>query len=156
MATKITKTRTRKAAAGVPEQIINNAPRTFTEADFPIGTAARQGDFYLVRIDSLPKGAKPRKSRQIAEGNTQGSRHVVTVGNVFDCPAEAVAAAIAKACPRSDIQSRYIGPVFQAVDGVASLEHPEHGHQHWQGDMTIACVVQRNLDAEEREQAARD
>jgi hypothetical protein len=158
MTTKTKRIRSRKAIQQVPESIINNAPRTFTEADFPIGTGSRQGDFYLIRIASVPAGAKARKSRQIAEGNTQGSRHVVTVGNVCDCDPVSVIDAIVTAVPKlkGQLQPQYIGPVFETVGGVASLEHPEHGHQHWRGEMAIACVCQRNLDAEEREQRTMD
>ena len=36
------------------------------------------------------------------------------------------------------------------------LSHPEHGHHIYHDNMVIACVFQRNLDAEEREQRALD
>lgn len=157
MTTKTKKPITKKVVKR-PESIVNNAPRTFTEADFPPGTASRQGDIYLIRINALPKSAKSRAARQVAEGNTQGSRHIVTVGDVYNCNPEEVLGQISSAAPkvRGTLQARYIGPVFTTVADMASLEHPEHGHQHWQGAMVIACVVQRNLDAEDREQAARD
>jgi hypothetical protein len=54
--------------AAQPERIVNDAPRTFTEADFPVGTASHQGDWTLVRIQQLPQSAKPRANRQLSEG----------------------------------------------------------------------------------------
>lgn len=150
-----TKTKKRKASPK-PESIINDAPRTLTEADFPIGSVAHQGDLILVRIKDVPKSAKERKNRQLAEGNTQGSRHVLQAGDVFDCKAAEVAKAIKAVCPRADVQDRYIGPVFRTVEGVADLVHPEHGDHLYRGEMAVAVVFQRNLDAEQREQRTRD
>jgi hypothetical protein len=46
--------------------------------------------------------------------------------------------------------------VFVTVAGQADLTHPEHGNHLYRGDMVIACVYQRNLDAEERERRAMD
>jgi hypothetical protein len=147
--------KTRKKAAK-PETIVNDAPRTFTEADFPVGTAAHQGDLILVRIEALPTSARPRKDCQLAAGNTQGSRHLLERGIPYDCAPGNVANAIAAACPGVAIAEAYIGPVFQTQGGVADLLHPEHGDHHYRGDMTVAVVYQRNLDSEERERRVQD
>lgn len=149
------KVKTRKKTAK-PEQIVNNAPRTFGEADFPIGSVAHQGDLILVRIESLPRRRSERKERQLAIGNTQGSRHVLDRGDVYDGDAAEVAQLIANACPGATIDRQYLGPVFGTTAGEADLLHPEHGHHHYRGEMTIAVVYQRNLDAEEREARVRD
>jgi hypothetical protein len=146
----------RKGSKKVPESIINDEPRTLTDADFPIGSVAHQGDLILVRIKAVPKSAKDRKSRQLADGNTQGSRHVLQVGAVFDCKASDVAKAIKAVCPKSDVGDRYIGPVFSTTEGVADLCHPEHGDHLYRGEMVLAVVYQRNLDAEQREQRTQD
>lgn len=153
MSATITKSVSRSNAK--PESIVNDAPRVFTEADWPVGSVAHQGDLILVRIASMPKGMA-RKNRQMAEGNTQGSRHVVSVGTPFDCDAPEVARLIKSACPKASVGESYIGPVFGTVSGRAELTHPEHGDHIYQGDMIVACVYQRNLDAEEREQRVRD
>ena len=149
-----TKTRNRKQVK--PEAIVNDAPRTFSESAFPVGTVAHQGDLILVRIAALPPSARPRKDRQLAAGNTQGSRHVLDVGRPYDCPTAEVAAAIAAVCRGVEIATEYCGPVFQTEKGAADLLHPEHGHHHYRGDMSIAVVYQRNLDAEERERRVQD
>jgi hypothetical protein len=143
--------------APAPEAIINDAPRTFTDADFPIGSVAHQGDLILVRIEMLPKSARPRAARQLAEGSTQGSRHILHTGRAFDCNLAEVARAIATVCSGNTPKTSYIGPVFCCTQGGrADLLHPEHGNHHYRGDMTIAVVYQRNLDAEDREQRTRD
>lgn len=138
----------------IPESIVNNATRTFTDADLPVGSVAHQGDMILVRIGKLPARAKPRENRQLADGNTQGSRHVVEGGNVYDCDPAEVVKAVKKATGR-DVESQYIGPVFVS-DGASTVTHPEHGHHIYAGKMTIACVVQRNLDADEKAQRSQD
>jgi len=155
MSVSETKAKLRKQAVK-HEGIVNDAPRTFTEADFPIGTAAHQGDLVLVRIAILPRSAKPRRDRQLAIGNTQGSRHVLKTGTPYDCDSSEVASAIAKVCPGTVIQAAYIGPVFSTKNTTADLLHPEHGDHHYRGDMVIAVVYQRNLDSEERERRVQD
>ncbi len=151
-----TSEKTLVAQQSVTEKMVNDAPRTFTDADFPAGTVAHQGDLILVRIKALPASAKPRKDRQLAIGNTQGSRHVLLKGRPFDCQPEEVSQAIAEVCKGVTVAAAYIGPVFQTTKGKADLVHPEHGDHHYLGDMTIAVVYQRNLDAEEREQRVAD
>lgn len=138
------------------ERIINNDPRTFTEAEFGVGDVSHQGDLIMVRIETLPKSAKPISERQLAIGTTQGARHVLSVGNVYSCDPKEVVTRIKSACPQSDVQSRYIGPVFTTVESAADVVHPEHGDQFFRGDMVIACVYQRSLDAEEQEQRVLD
>lgn len=154
--TKTRKATTIKRPAPAAESMVNNAPRTFTEADFPVGTVAHQGDLILVRIADLPSSAKPRKDRQLAEGNTQGSRHVVQTGDVFDADTGEVEKSIKSVCPKSNPESRYVGPLFRTSDGVADLVHPEHGPHLYRGDMVVACYYQRNQDAEERERRTVD
>lgn len=137
----------------IHERIVNNEPRTFTDAEMGVGDVTHQGDVILVRISELPKSAKPRSNHQLAEGNTQGSRHILVGGSVYDCDAADVVKSIASACKNTHVDARYIGPVFTTP---ATLEHPEHGHQSWDCYAVIAVVYQRNLDAEQREQRVLD
>lgn len=150
----MTKTRKSKSAPKA-EPIVNDAPRQFTDASWPVGSAAHQGDVILVRIESLPKGAKPRANRQVAEGDTQGSRHVLEGGKIYDVDAKAVAKAVKSACPKSDVGEQYCGPVF-VTDESTALRHPEHGDHEYESGMCVAVVFQRNLDAEQREVRSRD
>ncbi len=152
MVTTIKKQKTKNSR----ERIINDAPKTFTDAIWPVGSVAHQGDLILIRIPKLPKSKKVREQRQLADGHTQGSRHVLSVGDVYNAESEEVISIIKKVCPKADIGEQYIGPVFKTIEGLAELVHPEHGNHCYEGDMVVAVVYQRNIDAEEQEQRTRD
>jgi hypothetical protein len=138
------------------EAIVNNAPKL--HASFEPGDVAHQGDLIFVAIHSLPASAKPRANRQLADGSTQGSRHVMTRGAIYDCSPDEVVAAIKKVRPSSVVTDKFIGPVFVSPDSPTEndLTHPEHGHHGFPAGAVCAVVVQRNLDSEEREQRAAD
>lgn len=116
-----------------------------------VGDCAHQGDLIFVCIAKIPLG-KVRNNRQLAEGETRGSRHILVGGEVFD-PDQVAAASLIEAATKSKIDTKYIGPVFF---GPATVEHPEHQHQSFPADTITACVFQRNQTAEEREVRARD
>ena len=138
-----------------PETLINDAPKL--HSTFEIGDVAHQGDLIIVRIAGLPKSAKPRLNRQLADGTTQGSRHVLEHGDVFDADRGEIARLI-KAATKATVGAEYIGPVFVSPDKPTArdLNHPEHGPQGFPAGSVCAVVYQRNLDAEEREQRTRD
>lgn len=142
----------KKVHSGKKENIINNERIVFTDADFPVGTASHQGDVILLRIKSLPKSAKKRPSRQLSEGETMGSRHIVESSEIFDCEKPEVSKLIKESFPKSNVMEYLIGPVFKGCE----LDHPEHGNQVWPSDMIIATVFQRNLDSEEKERKVID
>lgn len=147
------KKKLRKGAG--PEVIVNDEAKL--HATFEPGDVAHQGDLSIVAIHALPASAKPRKDRQLAEGSTQGSRHVMARGEVYDCDVKEIAAAIKKAngCL---VESQYIGPVFVSpVDPTADdLTHPEHGNHGFPARTVCAVVYQRNLDDEEQTQRVAD
>src|SRR5438132_6195403 len=94
----------------IPERLINDAPVILTEASWPVGSVAHQGDLILVRIAKMPRG-KHRANRQLAIGQTQGARHVLEGGKLCDCPKSCVA--IKQACPKAaDLKQQFCGPVF--------------------------------------------
>lgn len=128
------------------EPIINNEERLFTDADFPVGTVSHQGDIILVRVAELPNNKKARKDRQVATGNTQGSRHILEGGSIFDCNVNSLQQLIFDST-NITIDKKYIGPAF--IGGL--LTHPEHGNQGFSDEMSIVVVYQRNLDTEEKE-----
>ena len=150
------KVRKRPAAKLPAETMTNDETRVLDDGTWPVGSVAHQGDLIFVRIAELPVGATPRANRQLADGTTQGSRHVCEKGDVFDAPAESVVAAVKSVCPRSDVQVQYVGPLFRTKRGVAFIDHPEHGAYRMNGKMVVAVIVQRNLDAEERERRTVD
>lgn len=135
------------------ESIANDSPHTHSAWNCP--DAAHQGDLIFVAISSLPKSAKTRKNRQLADGNTQGSRHILSGGKCYDCDAQEVAGLIL-ATTKIAVEAKYIGPVFTTP---CEVTHPEHGNHIWPkqiGKHVIATVFQRSLDAEEREQRVID
>ena len=137
------------------EPIINDESK-FHEA-FGTGDAVHQGDIMVIGIGAIPSGARNRKSRQLADGSTQGSRHVMTRGKVFDCDPVAVSQAI-KDATGIRVDARYCGPVFVSPENPTAddLDHPEHGNHGFPARQVCAVVFQRNLDAEQREQRVRD
>lgn len=145
----------KNASISVSESIINDETRTIDSTQLGIGECYAQGDLYFIRISKLPKEAEIRSNRQLAEGETQGSRHICTKGNVYTIPADVLIKQI-KSDAKVDVGENYIGPVIQTVDGEAYIEHPEHGDHCYKGDITLVTVYQRSLDAEEREARVRD
>lgn len=116
------------------------------------GDVVHQGDIIVVNIGALPPSAKPSATAQVVDGATQGSRHVVEGGAVYDCDPAELVEMIRSYRPESDVGPQYLGRVFQ---GPCVLTHPEHRH-HQFPESVNAVVVQRNLDAEEREARVRD
>lgn len=140
------------------EKMFNDDPVTITDSQLDIGQGCHQGDLIVVRLGAMPTSAKPRNSRQLAEGDTQGSRHILAKGQVFDADPAEVAALIKKA-NGVVVNPAYIGPVFCTnQNGEANLEHPEHGDHLYRGEnMCFGTIYQRNWDAEEAaERRARD
>lgn len=143
-----TKTLARKSRKVKPVDSLGKVRRH--DAATP-GDAALQGDLIFIVLESLPKSAKARKDRQLAEGDTMGSRHVVDGGKVYDCDAAEVAKEINRLTGKS-VDADFIGPVF--VGG--TVMHPQHEHHVFPSDCIVAVVFQRNVDAERRIQRAKD
>lgn len=137
------------------EVVINDASKL--HATFEPGDVAHQGDLIIVAIHGLPKSAKPRANRQLADGDTQGSRHVLERGDVYDCDWYELVEAIFRATGVT-LRQEYIGPVFvsPAAPTADDLSHPEHGNHGFPAGTVCAVVYQRNLDAEQREARVRD
>lgn len=147
-----------RTQAELSEAIKNDAQTHFTPERMGPGDAAHQGDFIIVPI-ARPKGLVPRKSPMLSDDGTRGSRHEVTRGQAFDCDPASVAQAV-KQATRVDVNPKYCGVVFCADNtGCAELRHPDHGDHVYSGypaGQAFAAVVQRSLDAEEREQRVHD
>jgi hypothetical protein len=92
--------------ASPAERICNDESKLL--ASFEVGDVSHQGDIIIVRIASLPRSARPRSNRQLAEGTTQGSRHVLTRGDVYDANVREVASLL-KDATRVDVETRYVG-----------------------------------------------
>lgn len=121
-----------------------HAARTERIGSPSLGDVVRQGDIYLVCVDSLPNG-KPSSDRQLAPGNTQGSRHVL----LGDC--KIVTGVDVSAYPStqavSKIHPALIGPAFECIGNV-TLTHPEHGDKILP-EITVWQVIYQQVHAEE-------
>lgn len=118
------------------EQIKNDAMQFFPEAA-SVGDYVRQGDVYITLLKSIPRGSLAVKNPplQLAEGNTQGSRHCLA-------SAEGVTAY------RLKEPTEYDGPILK-LDCPNVIAHPEHG------DWTLppgvyGITYQRTVDSENR------
>ena len=107
----------------VIDQVIDHAKSPFKESrtvdTIDIGQFARQGDVYLVKIDSI-KFLKTTDNRQLAPGSTLGSRHTVDGSvSVFVNPYGAQVERI------NEAKFRCVGPQIESKDRF-TVSHPEH------------------------------
>lgn len=106
------------------------------------GDVVRQGDIYLVCLEA-PQGGDVAKSRQLAPGSTQGSRHVA-VGEcrVVNANRASVASTINRLVKGANVPEQLIGPVIEC-EGDTTITHPEHGHRILPAGSVWGCVYQR-------------
>jgi len=104
-----------------------------------VGDVVRQGDLYLVCVDSLPQGSIT-EDRQLAPGTTQGSRHVLQGDcvihkgvTVSDYPSNQAV---------SKIHPILVGPAFYCK-GEVTVTHPEHGDKILPADTTWQVIYQQ-------------
>jgi hypothetical protein len=113
----------------------------FGEGNVP-GDCVAQGDLYLTKLEGVPHSAKPAEVRlQIAEGDTQGSRHILD-------------SADGVRMYRISHPGPMDGPVLELTEERV-LTHPEHRHVRLSPGV-YGVHYQRNLDAEERVTRVRD
>jgi hypothetical protein len=83
-----------------------------------IGKVIRQGDIYLHRVDEKHTRGKKLKSRQLALGNTMGSRHIAeSPAKVFE----------GTTLPGWCDQRTFLGPLVESKKRF-TVTHPEHAH----------------------------
>lgn len=113
-----------------------NASETERIGSPSLGDVVRQGDVYLVNIKDLPKG-KAEKNRQLAPGNTQGSRHIVE-GNCQIIKPDGFTSPITN----ERVPNVLVGPAFQCM-GDCEVTHPEHGNKILPEGTTWQVVYQQ-------------
>lgn len=115
------------------------------------GDVVRQGDLYLVSIGELPKTRREISDRQLAPGDTQGSRHILEGDCViYDGDKKELSVLIEAAIGRT-VAGPLIGPVFETV-GQVEVTHPEHGNRVLPCGEVVAVVYQRMFAEEVRRQ----
>jgi hypothetical protein len=156
MALKIRKSKTKVKIEERHEVIVNDEPKMLSA--FGVGDVSHQGDLIIVGIRHLPLSAKPRANRQLADGDTQGSRHILVRGELFDALRPVEVVELIRQATKCTVTDDLIGPVFVgATDPTPNdLTHPEHGNQGFPAGQVCAVVYQRNLDAEERARRVQD
>ena len=129
---------------GRAERIKNGEKQRFPDAA-SAGDSFRQGDLYITLLEKLPDGCKPETARaQLAEGETQGSRHCLD-------SLEGVRQ-FALANP-TDLE----GPILVIDAPERTITHPEHGHVVLPGEGRVYGVTyQRDLDEQERARRVAD
>ena len=99
-----------------------------------IGKVIRQGDIYIHRVDAKHVHGKKLKNRQLALGNTMGSRHIA------EAPARVCeGTTLPEWCDRRT----FLGPLVES-DKRFKITHPEHAHV----DLPSGCYqVTHQMDA---------
>jgi hypothetical protein len=83
-----------------------------------VGQAVRQGDIYVHRVSADHPRGKKLENRQLALGDSQGSRHVAELpADVYE------GSALPPGCDRDT----FLGPVIVSL-GRFKIAHPEHAH----------------------------
>lgn len=120
-----------------------DAAKTETISTASAGDVVRQGDLYLVCLSESP-AAEKTKDRQLAPGNTQGSRHVAvgqcTVSLVKN--RDAMCEVLNRLVKGANVPAELVGPVIRCKSAV-TITHPEHGHKVLPADSVWAVVYQR-------------
>lgn len=127
---------TTKTESAIKAVFTHSPVTTKRFAALKIGERVRQGDVYLIRVRNGHPRGKPWGSKQVAVGNTIGSRHVA-VGDVDVFAGDAKA--IAKLFPKFSAEQLQAccGPVVVARS-TWTLEHPEHPHHEVAQDCDVA------------------
>lgn len=96
----------------------NAQPEVRRIVEIAIGQVVRQGDIYIHAVEPDHKGGEKLEDRQLALGNTQGSRHIA------EAPASIFAGTTLPAwCDRRT----FLGPLVKSQKRFV-VAHPEHAH----------------------------
>lgn len=125
----------------IAEAIKSDAPQRFPEAA-SFGEDVRQGDIYIVKLESVPRNfTEVKAEKQLAVGNTQGSRHCLDSLDGITMY-------------RNKDADQFTGPVFVS-SCERTITHPEHGDRILPPGVYL-IGYQRNLDEMDRAMRAKD
>lgn len=96
-----------------------NRKETRIVKNWPIGKAVRQGDLYLHRVELNHPIGDILNIRQIADGTSIGSRHIL-LGDVKVYQGKELPSYVNKLWP--------LGYTFDVGEEGATVTHPEHAH----------------------------
>jgi len=135
-----------RVRAGVDPLVQPGRPESFTRGCVA-GDAIRQGDLYLVIVDTVPAHfiRATDDSCQLVPGNTEGAKHCLDSLE-----------GVTKWYPPNWSSESLEGPMLVLTKDRVVL-HPTHGPVTLLAETTIACHYQREFDAiEMRERRALD
>jgi hypothetical protein len=112
-----------------------------------LGDVVRQGDIYLVCVDKSDVGRVKTKNRQLAPGETQGSRHIL-LGDVEIYEVESFSGE-SMLIGGVEVNTALIGPSFMCI-GEVEVDHPEHGNRILPEDTCWRVVYQQAFADEVR------
>jgi len=92
--------------------------------DIPVGKAVRQGDIYIRAVTEIPGKRSEIKERQLAPGNTQGSRHIAE-GKITLFSRDADRDVMRRIKIEEDVAEELTGPGIEANERF-TITHPEH------------------------------
>ena len=123
------------------DAIKNNETQRFPEAATP-GDSWRQGDLYITLLAAIPAGAirEERPNPQLAEGTTQGSRHIL------DSLDGVTLYRLAAPGP-------FDGPILECRQE-RTITHPEHGDVVLPAG--VYAISYQRVDAEGRQRRVED
>ena len=108
-----------QAITHITEQATFRAKGHDRKVSLTIGEHVRQGDIYIVRVPDNHAHGEETKDRQLAQGESRGSRHIA------EAPAKVYAGTTA---PSHALNSRlFLGPCVQS-DAEFMISHPEHAN----------------------------
>lgn len=114
------------------------------------GDTTVQGDVHITLLDAEIAGGTLAKSRQLAPGTTQGSRHFATGDcDVLNVPKDQAIEALNRLIPETRGLQLFVGPMIRAI-GDVTVEHPEHAWQTLPAGSCYLVTIQRSWAAEVR------
>lgn len=151
MAAAVTASKAYKEVVSAVEKIKNDDHAAI--ATMSAGDVLRQGDIYIVALDKPIPYGQISHSRQLAPGDTQGSRHVAEGDcEIFLVGEHKAIATLNRLIPATKGQQLFIGPMIHAR-GDVRITHPEHGDRTIPGDCSYLVTYQKAFAETVRRQA---
>lgn len=109
----------REAINHITEQATFKAKGDDRRVNLAVGKHVRQGDIYICRVADTHARGEEQKDRQLAQGESRGSRHIA------EAPAKVYAGTTA---PANALNSRlFLGPCVVS-ESPFMISHPEHAN----------------------------
>jgi hypothetical protein len=109
----------REAINHITEQATFKAKGDDRRVNLAVGKHGRQGDIYICRVADTHARGEEQKDRQLAQGESRGSRHIA------EAPAKVY---VGTTAPANALNSRlFLGPCVVS-ESEFMISHPEHAN----------------------------